>query len=181
MNFKNFKGHLGTVCKHKYWVFYYSCKFGNPVRGFFHDFSKFSPVEFWEGVKYWQGTRSPIDACKEENGISLAWMHHKGHNPSHYEYWVDYLDDGGKPQPMPQKYAIEMICDFLGAGRAYMGKNFTYKAEYEWWENKLKNKPNIAMHEGVKDFVGVVLYNLSSMTAKVNRKQIKEWYRFFVK
>ena len=80
-----FFGHLKTVCKHKYYVFKYCCKAGIPVEGIFHDMSKFSPIEFWESVKYYQGNRSPIDACKEENGWSACWLHHKGRNKHHYQ------------------------------------------------------------------------------------------------
>ena len=118
--------------------------------------SKFSPVEFFESVKYYSGTRSPIDACKEDKGISMAWMHHKGRNPHHYEYWVDNFDKGGEPKEMPIKYKVEMICDYLGAARAYMGKNFSYKAEYEWWQKKLE-LPR-AQHQNDKDFVSLVLF-----------------------
>ena len=70
--------HFAKVCVHKHCVFYYCCKVGIPLQGLTHDLSKFSPTEFFESVKYYQGTSSPIDACKEENGWSAAWMHHKG-------------------------------------------------------------------------------------------------------
>ena len=87
MKLSNFFLHLKKILVHKYWVFYFCCKAGIPWQGITHDLSKFSPVEFWESVKYYQGNRSPIDACKEENGYSMAWQHHKGRNPHHYEYW----------------------------------------------------------------------------------------------
>ena len=159
MNYiQKFFGHLKTVTKHKYWVWYYmsKCGFKYSWRGLWHDMSKFSPTEFFESVKYYSGTRSPIDACKEENGISMAWMHHKGRNPHHYEHWVDNFDKGGEPKEMPIKYKVEMICDYLGAARAYMGKNFSYKAEYEWWQKKLE-LPR-AQHQNDKDFVSLVLF-----------------------
>lgn len=148
---KNTFRHLGKILKHKYWVFYYCCKAGIPWRGIKHDMSKFSPTEFWESVRYYQGTRSPIDACKEDKGVSKAWMHHKGRNTHHYEYWQDNFDKGGQPVQMPYKDAVEMLCDYLGAGRAYMGKDFTYQKEYEWWGNKI-SKP-IAMHPNTLDFI----------------------------
>lgn len=145
--FKHFK----KICVHKHWVFYYCCKAGIPFQGIVHDLSKFSPTEFFESVKYYQGTSSPIDACKKENGWSAAWLHHKGRNKHHYEYYVDNLDNGGTPLEMPMKYKKEMLCDFLGAGRAYYGKSFTFQKEYEWWVNK-KSKP-LAMHPNDKMFV----------------------------
>ena len=159
MNYvQKFFGHLKTVTKHKYWVWYYmsKCGFKYGWRGLWHDMSKFSPIEFFESVKYYSGTRSPIDACKEDKGISMAWMHHKGRNPHHYEHWVDNFDKGGEPKEMPAKYKVEMICDYLGAARAYMGKSFSYKAEYEWWQKKLE-LPR-AQHQNDKDFVSLVLF-----------------------
>ncbi len=134
---KNFFGHLKTIFIHKYWVFYYAYKLGIPIQGFFHDMSKFSPIEFWESVKYYQGGKSsPINACKADKGYSLAWQHHKGRNPHHYEYWVDKYDEGGVPINMPPKYKLEMLADYLAAGRAYMKKEFSYSAEYKWYKEK---------------------------------------------
>ena len=159
MNFKErFLGHLKTVCKHKYYVFINCCKAGMPIRGLLHDLSKFTPSEFLESVKYYQGTRSPIDACKEVNGVSKAWLHHKGRNPHHYEYWQDNFDHGGIPLQMPFTYALELVCDYLAAGMAYKGKDFTYDGEYEWWKMK-KSKP-IAMHPQTKLFVEMMLYDM---------------------
>ena len=156
---QKFFGHLKTVTKHKYWVWYYMHKCGKGWRGLWHDMSKFSPTEFWESVKYYSGTRSPIDACKEDKGISMAWMHHKGRNPHHYEYWQDNFDHGGEPKEMPWKYKVEMICDYLAAGRAYMGKNFSYHAEYEWWLKKLESPRR--QHEKDKEFVTNILKQLA--------------------
>lgn len=151
-------GHFKTICKHKYYVGKYCFKAGIPLRGITHDLSKFSPIEFFEGVKYYQGNRSPIDACKEVNGYSKAWMHHKGRNSHHYEYWIDNLDNGGQPLQMPFKDACELVCDYLGAGHAYMGKNFSYKAEWDWWYTKT-SKP-LLMHPQTKNFIHRVLYSL---------------------
>lgn len=95
MKLKNVFRHFKKICVHKYWVFYYCCKVGISIQGLLHDMSKFSPTEFWESVKYYQGNISPIDACKKENGWSSAWMHHKGKNKHHYEYWQDDFDNGG--------------------------------------------------------------------------------------
>ena len=177
MKIKNFFGHIKTVCKHKYWVGKYCFKIGLYKQGITHDLSKFSPVEFWEGVKYWQGTRSPIDACKEENGMSLAWQHHKGRNRHHYEYFVDNLDNGGTAIQMPFINATELIADYLGAGRAYMGKNFSYQAEYEWWLNK-KKKP-LMMHPQTKKFIDLVLYNLTQKKENLilNKNALKRLYK----
>ena len=161
MKFTNIFKHFHKICTHKRWVFYYCRKAGIVWRGIKHDLSKFSPTEFWESVKYYQGTSSPIDAAKKDKGWSKAWMHHKGRNSHHYEYWVDNHDSGGKPLIMPFDDALELLCDYLAAGRAYMGDKFTYQAEREWWMKKAE-KP-LAMHAVVKWFITVTLTDLAEM------------------
>ena len=161
--------HLKTILTHKWWVFIYCCRCGLIWRGITHDLSKFSPTEFMESIKYYTGTRSPIDVCKEQNGYSKAWQHHKGRNTHHYEHWTDNYDSGTTPIQMPLEDAMEMICDYLGAARAYMGKNFTYEAEYEWWNLKKKPTAN-AMHPVIKRFITEVLY-------KLYRHDHEKWYQ----
>ena len=87
----NFFGHLTTVMKHRRMVIYHAFKVGIPMRGILHDLSKYSPSEFFCGVKYYtDGSRSPNEAEREDKGYSAAWMHHKGRNKHHFEYWVDF-------------------------------------------------------------------------------------------
>lgn len=138
MKLKNIKGHLNTVLAHKYFVGRYCFMCGLYLQGIMHDLSKFSPVEFWESCRYYTGTRSPIDECKDKNGVSMAWLHHRGRNYHHWEMWVDNFEKGMTTIKMPFKYALEMVCDFLGAGRAYNGPGFTMEQEWQWWLNKRK-------------------------------------------
>lgn len=159
MKIKNIWLHFAKICKHKYYVGKYCWKLGLYKQGILHDMSKFSPIEFFESVKYYQGDRSPIDACKEDKGYSEGWLHHKGRNPHHYEYYMDNFDNGGEALIMPKKYALELICDYIGAGKAYMGKNFTYQKEYEWWLNKNRNL--LAMHPAINVFIDQCLNDLS--------------------
>lgn len=168
----NFFKHFKKVCTHKWWVFHYCVKAGIPIRGLLHDMSKFSPVEFFESVKYYQGGSSPIDACKKANGYSNAWLHHKGRNKHHYEYWQDNFDKGGEALDMPLKYKKEMICDYMGAGRAYYGKAFTMEKEYEWWQNK-KSKP-LAMHKEVLEFTDRFFECLLKEGEKETFKKLKD-------
>lgn len=147
--------HFKLITKHKLYVFYYCCIAGIPLRGLIHDVSKYSPTEFFESAKYFQGDSSPINACKKANGYSKAWLHHKGRNSHHYEYWQDNFDRGGEALQMPYEDALEMICDFLAAGKAYGGKTFTYAGEYEWWKKKISNP--IAMHPQTKYYVDMML------------------------
>ena len=160
MNIKNAWLHFKKICKHKYYVGKYCWKLGLYKQGIMHDMSKFSPTEFFESVQYYQGNRSPIDACKEHKGYSEGWQHHKGRNPHHYEYWLDNFDEGAAPLIMPRKYALELICDYIGAGRAYMGKDFTYEKEYKWWLSKNQNP--IAMHPVINMFIDKCLTDLAT-------------------
>lgn len=155
---KNAWLHLKKICIHKYYVGKYCFKIGLYWQGITHDLSKFSFTEFWESIHYYQGTSSPIDACKKANGYSMAWFHHRGRNPHHYEMWIDNFDNGGVAIEMPKKYVYEMICDYIGAAKAYMGKDFSWKGEYEWWKNK---KSNAKMHPKTAKFVDSVLFDMA--------------------
>lgn len=131
--------HTRVVLKHKWVVFKLCCKIGIPWRGFLHDFSKFSPEEFWESVKYFNGHKSPIIVCKMENGYSKAWLHHKGRNKHHPEYWTD-LALPEQAVIMPYKYSAEMVCDKMAAGIVYEGKNWTPSTEINYYMKERENE-----------------------------------------
>lgn len=131
---KSYK-HLQTICRHKMYVAKYCFMCGLYWQGLIHDLSKFSFTEFSESVKYYTGTQSPIIACKQANGYSLSWFHHRGRNKHHWAYWVDDFDQGMIPKKMPFKYALEMACDFLGAGEAYSPETFSIESEIAWWRH----------------------------------------------
>ena len=119
--------HFKTITKHRHKVLVHCFRAGIIVQGFLHDLSKYSPDEFINGCKYYQGTRSPHEAEREQNGYSAAWMHHKGRNKHHFEYWTDY-DYRTKvmtPMKMPVKYVKEMFCDRLAASKIYMKDKYT--------------------------------------------------------
>lgn len=113
--------HFKTILKHKAVVFRECAACGIWWRGLVHDLSKFSPAEFLPSAKYFQGNRSAIEAEKEAIGYSNAWLHHKAHNKHHWEYWCDYDNETGAvfPHEIPYKYVVEMICDWVGAGKVY--------------------------------------------------------------
>ena len=150
--------HFWKIIVHKYWVAHYCFRCQLYWQGITHDLSKFSPVEFFESVKYYQGNSSPINACKADKGYSLAWQHHKGRNPHHYEHWTDNYDSGTTCIPMPKKYAVEMLCDYLGAARAYLGKKFTFEGEMKWWNNKW-------MFGGIKMHASTAIFITNCFTA----------------
>ena len=120
--------------------------------------SKFLPVEFFESARYWTGKRSPILAAKEQAGISYAWLHHRGRNKHHYDYWIDELNDGGLPRKMPFKYVVEMVCDWLSACRTYTGNSEdVFEREYDWW---VEHKQNVKIHGDTKWLITNILLDL---------------------
>lgn len=88
--------HFQTITKHKIYVMRECFRVGLYRQGLLHDLSKYSWTEFRIGCRYYQGTRSPNNAEREEKGYSSAWLHHKGRNKHHYEYWIDYNVNAGK-------------------------------------------------------------------------------------
>ena len=118
--------HFKTICKHKL-VVYKECKAcGITWQGVIHDLSKFSPVEFSASAKHFQGTRSPIEIEKEQEGYSKAWLHHKGVNKHHWEWWTDFSPNGEIiANKIPSQYVIEMVCDWIGAGMVYNKEKWT--------------------------------------------------------
>lgn len=132
----NFWGHFKTVHRHRALVRKYCFRLGLYWQGLTHDLSKYSPVEFWAGAKYFQGSRSPNDQQRKEEGCSASWLHHKGRNRHHFEYWTDYQKDGSGigGVEMPRKYVAEMFCDRLAACKVYKGKDFTPEDPYKFYE-----------------------------------------------
>lgn len=133
-NWQKFIGHLKTVQRHRAMVRKLCFKCGLYWQGLTHDLSKYSPIEFWNGVKYYTGTASPHIGERKEKGYSDAWIHHHNRNKHHGEYWQDIDQDGRTcPIPMPKKYFKEMICDRVAASMIYLGDKYTDKAPYEYY------------------------------------------------
>lgn len=136
--FKKFIGHLKMVITHKHYIFIHCAKAGILWQGIAHDLSKFSPTEFIPGVKYYTGTKSPTLNEREAIGCSQAWIHHKGRNKHHYEYWTDYIEGENQltPVEMPFNYAVEMFCDRLAASKTYKGKSYKQTDAYDYFKAK---------------------------------------------
>ncbi len=142
MIIKNFIGHLKTVLHHRHLVMIHCFKARIFWHGLTHDLSKFSPTEFIPGVLYFQGNRSPNEREREVNGYSKAWIHHKGRNRHHFEYWTDYSPKTRRLEPveMPNDYIIEMFCDRLAASKTYNGKNYTDSSPLEYFMRGKTNR-----------------------------------------
>ena len=119
--------HFYTITRHRHRVIAHCFRAGVGFQGLFHDLSKYSPTEFLPGAKYYQGTRSPNEMERELYGYSLAWMHHKGRNRHHFEYWNDLNTETKMYEPvrMPMRFVKEMFCDRVAAIKIYQGKNYT--------------------------------------------------------
>ena len=137
IHMNRFFGHLRVVTKHKWQVFKNCCRLGMPIRGILHDTSKFSPIEFFNSVKYFSdGKRSPTVGERIKKGYSAAWLHHKGRNKHHFEYWTELNWRGTDLYKcrMPLKYVKEMFCDRVAATKTYLKDKYTQRAplEYYW-------------------------------------------------
>ncbi len=166
--------HLWLVTKHKWLVLVHCFKCGLIWRGLVHDLSKLSPSEFIESVKYFHGGRSPIGLCRRDTGLSNAWLHHKGRNKHHIEYWYDVECE---IQPLvPYKYAVECICDKLAATKTYNGKNYTPDKALLHWE---RHGCFAVANEKTKRFIERVFTDLKENGEGyiLNKKYMKKTYR----
>lgn len=148
--------HFKTITKHRHMVIRHCAKAGILWQGLFHDLSKYSPTEFLAGAKHYLGDRSPNEGERSSYGYSVAWMHHKGRNKHHFEYWTDYDINTRvmSPVKMPIKYVKEMFCDRVAASKTYNGKNFTNSHPLEYF---LRSKGKRMIHPETSDFLEKLL------------------------
>ena len=183
----NILKHWKTVRMHRKWVRHYCFLAGIPWRGITHDLSKYSPIEFFESARHYDGQRSPIEVAKETQGYSRAWLHHRGRNSHHWTYWTDNYSEGLTTYLMPEKDFVEMVCDFLAAAKAYNPHSvFLFDKELDWW-NKEKVAGCNAMHPKNKARLDIILnafaeaenpqiYNLEPAMIKSPEQMIKEGF-----
>lgn len=148
--------HFATVNRHRYLVRKGCFRIGLYWQGLTHDLSKYSPEEFLVGAKYFQGDRSPNAAEREIHGFSRAWMHHKGRNRHHYEYWTDMspVTRQYESVPMPRKYLCEMVMDRRAACMVYEGERYTDGSALTYFE---KSRERLLMHPQTQRELGYLL------------------------
>ena len=172
--------HFKTITHHRRLVRAGCFQVGLYWQGLTHDLSKYAPSEFLVGAKYYQGTRSPNNAEREDIGYSSAWLHHKGRNKHHYEYWIDYslhAEPGGMlPCPMPKKYIAEMIMDRIAACKTYQGDHYTDRSPLEYY---LQGKDPAPLHPRTRKSLEHLLRMLAEKGEKKTFLYIK--YRFLKK
>ncbi len=128
--------HFRTITHHRHLVMWYCFKVGIGFQGLFHDLSKYSFTEFWTGAKYYTGTCSPNAGERSTKGYSLAWMHHKGRNKHHFEYWTDIVGNQYAPIRIPIKYLKESLCDRVAASKTYLKKDYTSDASLKYYDRR---------------------------------------------
>lgn len=172
----NFFKHLKTVTRHRRLVRRLCFKCGLYRQGLMHDLSKFSRAEFKPGVKFYQGNRSPQAKEREELGFSAAWLHHKGRNKHHAEYWTDSGGVGAMtPVEMPPKYLAEMVCDRVAASKIYKGKDYTSASPLQYFSDR---RDSVVMHpktaETLERFLTMLKDEGEEKTFKELKKFVKE-------
>ncbi len=158
---KNIGNHFRTITEHKLLVMKHCFQVGLYRQGLLHDLSKYGPEEFASGVYYYQGNRSPHAAAREIHGFSEAWLHHKGRNKHHFEYWIDYTskkEEGLVGHKMPLRYVVEMFMDRIAASKVYKGKDYTERSALEYYE---REKPFILMHRDTRALLERLLHMLA--------------------
>lgn len=171
--------HFRTITKHKLLVMRYCFRIGLYRQGLTHDLSKYSWTEFSQGCRYYQGDRSPNNAEREKTGVSRAWLHHKGRNRHHFEYWIDYSASRDCPtviegMPMPRRYVAEMIMDRISASMVYKGDQYTWRDPLEYF---LKSKERLwFVHPKVMEELEELLTMLAEKGEKETLSYIKNTF-----
>ena len=150
--------HLNTVNTHRFEVMKNCFKCGIYKQGLTHDLSKYSPSEFFVSVKYYQGTRSPYMYEKENFGYSEGWLHHKGRNKHHWEYWFDMIDGVWQPVPMPFEYVVEMVCDRVAACRVYQKEKYTKESALQYYRTR---NDSLYMHPSTNEKLKSILEDIA--------------------
>lgn len=167
-------GHFKTITTHK-WVVMKECfKIGLYKQGLLHDMSKYGLTEFIQGCKNYQGTASPHLKEREKKGYSSAWLHHKGRNKHHFEYWIDYSPVHGEGlvgSKMPPKYVAEMMMDRIAASKVYNKGNYTQHFPLEYYE---KGKHGYMIHPETRALLEYLLHMLDEQGEEVTFDYIRK-------
>lgn len=134
--------HLCVITKHRHLVMKLCFKMGIYKQGLLHDLSKYSPTEFINSSKYFVGDHSPTISERKVKGYSDIWIHHKGRNKHHYEYWFDFSIEHQKYMPIkiPINYVKEMICDRIAASKVYLKDKYTKSSALEYFNRTSDGK-----------------------------------------
>ena len=163
--------------RHRRKVIAHCYKAGILWQGLRHDLSKYAPSEFGVGVRHYQGTRSPNEKEREVKGYSSAWLHHKGRNRHHFEYWTDYNPKTKQVEPvkMPLRYTAEMFCDRVTASKIYNGKNYTNEQPLAYFERgNVSRQMHPATAEVLEDWLRILANEGEAAAFCAVRQTLKE-------
>ena len=164
------RGHLHTINAHKLLVTKLCFACGLYRQGLLHDLSKYSPLELRTGFRYFQGYRSPIEAQKEHEGYSFSWLHHKGRNPHHWEYWIDNGSQGVHAVKMERRYVAEMFCDRVAASMTYMKDKYRDDSAPKYFED---NRHSTVFHPDTERQIHYLLQYLADHGLDKTMKRIR--------
>ena len=144
----NIKGHFETITRHKLLVMKYCFECG----------------------LYQQGLTE-----RAARGYSSAWLHHKGRNKHHLEYWIDYTTNksGLGGMKMPLRYVCEMVCDRVAASQIYLGDKYTDASPWQYYE---KSKDHYLLHPETR----ALLEKLLLMVRDLGQERTFAYIRFLL-
>lgn len=142
------------------------------IRGIMHDMSKFYPSEFFPYVEFFYGKHNKAEQIKQErketgyykpydtgcSEFDFAWLLHQKRNPHHWQYWILPTDSEGiKILRMPEPYLTEMLCDWLGAGKAQGYHSPSDDRFYEMRKWYSVNKSKMQLHASTRKEIENIL------------------------
>ena len=105
--------------------------------------------------------QSPHNGERQKYGYSTAWLHHKGRNKHHPEYWMDYEYFGDRHvtgMRMPTKYVVEMFVDRVSASKNYRGKSYQDSDALAYYQ---KRKDVMVIHKDSREILERLLHMLA--------------------
>ena len=165
---KYFK-YLSYVLRHKWYVTVECFHRGIIWRELLHDLSKFYPSEFIPYANYFYGNGNNIKRGRDKTGyykptdtgdkaFDFAWLLHQKRNKHHWQWWILPTDEEGvKIFEIPEPYKTEMLCDWIGAGKA-QGKfspiNDPLQETRIWWN---ANNHKMQLHPNTRQYFEILL------------------------
>lgn len=161
--------YLKYVLRHKWYVMIECFRFGLIWRGIMHDMSKLRPSEFIPYANFFYGNGNDIRSRRDKSGyykptdtgdkeFDFAWLFHQKRNSHHWQWWVLPEDGGGlKVLEMSDVAILEMVCDWLGAGKAqgkFSPKNDKFKETRAWYS---VNKEKMQLHPKTRRIVEYII------------------------
>lgn len=180
ITWKKIKGHWRTINEHKLLVMKHCFRVGLYRQGLLHDLSKYMPSELLMGFMYYDdGKSSPNNQERKDKGYSYAWMHHKGRNRHHFEYWSDYAMQPADPKyplqavQMPRKYVAEMLMDRISASKNYNKETYTDHDPLKYFE---RGKGHYLMHPQTEKELRGMLRILDERGEEELFRFVKDYY-----